>query len=64
MKHDLEVITSQLGAAYMTAHGDVLCHGCVERNGPQLSRAGIGLELIPCSSVVFCSLCDCPATEL
>ena len=64
MSKDLEAITSQLSAAYMTSHGDLLCRGCVERNGSQLSRAGITLELVPCHGVVLCTLCDRSATEL
>ena len=59
----LHAITSQLGAAYMTEHGDLLCHACTDRNRGQLSRAGIALELIPCSGVVLCTLCDRPATD-
>ena len=63
MPNELKAITSQLSAAYMTEHGDLLCRPCVERNRGQLARAGIGLELVPCSGVVLCTLCDRPATE-
>lgn len=61
MSTDLQAITSQLGAAYMTNDGDLLCHGCFERNRHQLSRAGMHFELIACSEAVGCTLCDRPA---
>ena len=61
--NELTAITSTLGAAYMTEHGDLLCHACTERNRGQLSRAGIGLELVPCHGVMLCTLCDRPVTD-
>lgn len=61
---DLEAITSQLATAYMTEHGQLLCRSCVDRHGPQLGRAGIALELVPCHGAVLCSLCDRSATDL
>lgn len=63
MLKDLDAVTTQLGAAYMTEHGHLLCHRCYELHRHQLGRAGIGMELVPCHGIVACTLCDRSATE-
>lgn len=52
-----------LGAAYLTDHGQLLCSGCVDRNKSQFARAGIGLVVVPCHGIVECTLCGRSASE-
>lgn len=52
-----------LGAAYITTHGQLLCSSCVDRNKGQLSRAGVTFEVVPCHGIVECTLCGRSATE-
>ena len=56
-------VTSTLGAAYLTDHGQLLCSSCVDRNKGQFARAGIGLVVVPCHGIVECTLCGRSASE-
>jgi hypothetical protein len=61
---DLINITSQLSSAHMTEHGQLLCYRCYELNAPQLKRAGVQMELVPCHGTIECTLCGLPATAI